>query len=280
MSGLLDITVQSILNHFLSGIGSFFTGVVITSSFGIRRYLRFRRLRAAFGRKIGQNKDIALSLPHWTTIPKSRQETRFVRKDYGGIAHEYYGPDNVFAEKDVRAAASISSIFGDYFRKQLRLIADSDEANWEETTVITIGSPIANFHCERFYKQLASRKEYDAIPRFCCIEEDDTSKSKLKIVLDAASLTPVPGHTLANELFSSDTVDYGIVLRLTNIHAPRGDHYVFVAAGIHAASTREAGLILKKNSHRFCGPGDVKLLVFQMQRRRAHTGQIIATFGL
>lgn len=230
--------------------------------------IRFRRLRKAFGRSISSHKDIMLSVPLWLGLTAPRSTHRYARRSFDGSEEVHHGPDEMFNRNDMFAAASIINLFGDFFSKPIVYVNDRDEPNWAKSSVIIIGAPVANFHARRLLGALTPEQR-DRLPLFEAVPEDDKTGAKSRILV-----------TISGREFSSNSQkDFGAVLRLSNPYSPL-ESYIYIVAGIHAESTQEAARLLRDEWRLFCGSGNEKAFVFEMDRGRPMTGRIVHTIGM
>ena len=196
-----------------------------------RHYLRMRKFRRVFGKQIRKGDDVVLSVPLWRAIPKSRAESRFMKIGPGGIELALYGPDQMYNRQDMFAAAHVLNVLNSHLANEVTYSNDAQSPHWDQKTLVLIGSPSSNFHARYYLDEHRERRPHDVFPFFCDITETDESRAR------ACILDPRTGK----EYRSDDKWDYGIVLRLPNVFSRRSDHFVFLVAGIHEWSTREAG---------------------------------------
>ncbi len=252
-------------------------GVIITTvpiGYAIRRFkedIPVIKLRKAFGTIIKDGRGINISLPIWEAIRKERSEFRFLRNGPDGESEKYYGPDVMINKNDMIAAKYVNDIFVDKFRHSpVAYVYDTDKPYLNDTTFIVIGSPKANFHVRYFLDYYPDSSIKSAanpvLPyKFVDIEESEATGAKVKIL-----------KTIDGKLFESDEhKDYGIVMRIINMHGKYKSNYIFIIAGIHETSTAEAGYMLKSHWKKFVGHAPVKGFLFEMKRGHEYTGKII-----
>ena len=230
-----------IISDFAAGIvheiGIGFVFLVVGLSFQrIRRLLHHRKFKRAFGFVVESGTNVAISMPFWTLKTNERGIPRFVKKStWSGEEEEYYGPTETFSADDVKASRELSAVVSEVFPQPTLIVSDRDTLQFEDRTVLIVGSPIANFHARNifqgdFFRMGANRP-------FVFREKDETTHSP--------SRTYVVSTGSRKEYYSDKVHDIGVVQRLRN---PRcDDGYLFIVAASHAEGTFGAARYLRNN---------------------------------
>jgi hypothetical protein len=248
--------------QFIVASGSIAAGYCMRSVVDLYHKRTFRR---AFGQGVQRPTDIVISVPLWRALEHDRSVPRFLKADSFGARDEYYGPSEMYNVDDMGAAASVLSIIANYFPQQATYTNDAAQPDWNAKTVIIIGSPIANFHARRYIYRYMENHSIENIPSFEEIIEDSTT--------GARTVIRIPGKDEPKR--SSIEKDYGLLLRLPNIFCADGKHFVFILAGIHAASTREAARLLRELWPTAFPRNGIASFVFEMEANMVGTGRII-----
>lgn len=224
-----EITV-GIVVAILGGIAGFFIS-------RIGEAVRWIRFRAVFGKAITKADDIVLSVPLWLALPKSRDTARFQKSGLNQAQQQLYGPDQMFNRQDMIAAAHILSVLNNHFESEVHYSNDTAGTNWDQKTLILVGSPISNLHAVRYLESHMAKRPQDNFPYFKTMTEDETTGARGYI----------HDPSIGTDLRLDEKIDYGIVLRLPNIYSRSSNHYVFLVAGIDEWSTREAGRLFAEH---------------------------------
>jgi hypothetical protein len=233
----------------------------------VDRY-RKRSFWRTFGQGVRKPGDIVISVGLWTAIEGDRCVPRFFKED-GLDLRQHYGPSRMYNVGDMGAAASVLSIVANHFPGPTTYTNDEDQTDWNAKTVIMIGTPVANVSTGYYLRRYAEQSFAEGLPSFEDMSEDATNGARYSI--------RIPGKTADEDKFlkSSARKDYGMIVRLPNIFAADGRFFVFLLAGIHDASTREAGRLLHAQwATAFPAEGMVAL-VFEMEPGMPGTGRII-----
>jgi hypothetical protein len=196
-----------------------------------RQYLGMRKFKKIFGKGIANSDDVVLSVPLWSALPKSREEPRFAKIGPSGTELSLYGPDQMYNRQDMFAAAHVLNILNSHLDEEVTYSNDSQSPQWDQKTLILIGSPTSNFHARYYLDTHVERRPQDVFPTSTEIAATDETGARACIV------DPKTG----TEYRSDGKHDFGLVLRLANVFSSDPDHFVFLVAGIHEWSTREAG---------------------------------------
>lgn len=254
--------VGDFAKSFVLASGSIVAGYCIRS--GVE-YYRMRKFRRAFGQGVKKPDDLMISVPLWRALEGDRSAARFLKADSFGTREEYYGPGEMYNVDDMGAAAFLLNVIGNHFSEPVAYTNDAARADWNARTVLVIGSPAANYHARYYMRKYLEARNGLQIPHFVDIVEDN--------VTGARAAVKVPGRE--DLMMSSEQKDYGLILRIPNIFSPDGRFFVFLIAGIHAASTREAARLLKELwSESFPAKG-VAAFVFEMEANMEGTGRIV-----
>jgi hypothetical protein len=208
-------------------------GVVAGLTFLIARAKGFRRgrtFRRIFGKGIRNSEDIILSVPLWRAIPGNRSEKRFIKAGHPA-PRLHYGPDEMYNRQDMFAAAHVLNVLNTHLDKEVKYSNDYEKADWDQKTVVLIGAPSGNEHTRYYLDEHKQRRPKEVFP--CFLEHNETDDTRA----GARIHDPKSGK----EYRSDEKYDFGLVLRLPNVFSKGSNHFVFVIAGIHEWSTREAG---------------------------------------
>lgn len=212
-------------------------GVVAALTFVISRakgFWRGRTFRRIFGKGIKGSEDIVVSVPLWRAIPGDipgdRSKKRFEKAGHPA-PHFHYGPDEMYNRQDMFAAAHILNVLNTHLEKEVNYSNDYETPHWDQKTVVLIGAPSANEHVRYYLEELRQRRPNEVFPCFLVHDETD----------DASAGARIHDPKSGKEYRSDGKYDYGLVLRLPNVFSKNSNHFVFLIAGIHEWSTREAG---------------------------------------
>jgi hypothetical protein len=242
--------------------------------------LQLHKFRKTFGKHVRNATDIVVSVPLWRARPLPNREPRFLKTGAHHQDEKLYGPDEMFNRQDMLAAAHILDVVGRRFPKEVQYTNDSKNLDWSRSTILTIGSPIANLHAELILKMIKSRDAqtpngqgdsamFTDLPVFRDIVENGETGAR-SFIYDPAS---------RKEYRSSQGVDYGLVLRLPNIFAAPKRFFIFFIAGIHACSTREAAAMFRKEWENLARRGNRPSgFLFKMKFEMPGTGRILRKF--
>jgi hypothetical protein len=255
-----------LVEDFLKGItvaaGSATVGYGLRGLIG---YIHARRFRRVFGHGVLRPDDLMISVPLWRALEGSRDVPRFLKADSFGHRAEFYGPSEMYNADDMVAAAYLLNIIGNHFSEPIMYTNDAMRADWNAKTVFILGSPTANYHARFYIDRFAAEKPNAMFPCFVDIKEDDVTGARVGIKLpDKREL-----------LLSSKEKDYGLVLRFPNFFATNRNFFVFLIAGIHAPSTREAARLLNELWNGCFRRGRVSGFVFEMDYMVDGTGRIV-----
>ena len=218
-------------------IGIGFVFLVVGLSFQkIRKLLFYRRFKRAFGFVVESGANMAISLPFWTLKTNEREISRFLKKSiWSGEEEEYYGPTETFSADDVKASRELSAVVSEVFPQPTLIVSDRDILQFEDRTVLIIGSPIANFHARNIFQ--GDFFQMGANRPFVFREKYETTHSP--------SRTYVVSTNSRKEYYSDKAHDIGVVQRLRNPCCDDG--YLFIVAASHAEGTYGAARYLRNN---------------------------------
>jgi hypothetical protein len=225
-------------------------------------YYRMNKFKKVFGAGVKKADNLMISVPLWRALKNDRKVPRFLKADSSGTRAEYYGPDEMYNVDDMGAAAHVINVIGNHFTEPVTYTNDSIEADWKAKSVIIIGSPTANYHAEFYLTQFEARGTGAKLPQFIKIDEDEVTGARAAI--------KIPGEK--EPRFSSSEEDYGVVLKMPNLY--NREFNVFLIAGIHAPSTREAARFVRQLWYELLAK-DVAAIVFTMVSGKEGTGRII-----
>lgn len=194
-----------------------------------KAFWRMRTFRKIFGKGIRNSDDIVVSVPLWRAIEGKRHIPRFETAGRGAL----YGPDEMYNRQDMFAAAHVLNVLNTHLDKEVKYSNDWDTPDWDQKTLVLIGSSSANSHARYYLKVHAERRPDDVFPCFLEFTGGETN--------ELGALVCIHDRKSGKEYRSDNDWDYGLVLRLPNVLSKGSDHFVFLVAGIHEWSTREAG---------------------------------------
>lgn len=258
---LAEIIGKPVGSAILIGSGAALTGLV-------RRIIKRRRLRQvcrAFGSNASDPENIAICLGSWEALPSFEGEygaPRFQKNRRDGSIDRYRGPNAVFAKCDVKAAATIATIFAKSHRQLPRFRDDETELD-EDHCAVYIGSMIAN-------EETRCRLQNDAVAkvvRFRMQQESSENKAVL-LIHDAVRRL---------DLSSGGNVGYSVVLRLPN-ESGEGKSYSFFIMGAHECGTLSAARYFAIHWEKFARADDVAA-IFLSNPRGSYNAQQVAAYG-
>jgi hypothetical protein len=248
--------------------GDFLKGIFVASSSAIAgyalrslvEYYRMRKFRKVFGSGVREPNDLMISVPLWQALEGDRRVNRFLKADASGTREEYYGPSEMYNADDMVAAAYVLNVIGNHFSQPVEYTNDKADAKWNQKTVIIIGSPAANYHARYYMERFGL-----SLPHFEHIEEDNVTGARAVVKI------PETGEVKR----SGGGKDYGLIVRMPNLFCGNGEFFVFLVAGIHAASTREAARLLNKEWNRKFLKTSSAGIVFEMDHGKEGTGIVL-----
>ena len=229
-------TVANFAAGVVHEIGIGFVFLVAGLSFqSIRRRLYRRKFKRAFGFVVESGENIAISMPLWTLKTNEREIPRFLKKSWSGEEEEYYGPTETFSADDVRASREVSTVVSEIFPQPTVIVSDRDPLQFENRTVVIIGSPISNFHARNIFQ--GDFFHMGANRPFVFREKVETTHSP--------SRTYVFSTGSRKEYYGEKALDVGVVQRLRNPRCKEG--YLYIVAASHAEGTFGAARYLRSN---------------------------------
>jgi hypothetical protein len=253
---VLDIDFLLPLVKNLLGAGA--AAALVYLAGRLRHYRRKKIFQRCFGSGVVTAKDVVMTVPLWCSIEGERKVPRFVKKSPGRTEQRHYGPDQMYNRQDMLAAAHVLSVLNSHFEEEVSYSNDGEIAIWDQKTVVLIGSPLVNFHGQDYLDKYKQERPNDLFPYFLDRPERKQTGGDLEIC------DPRNGETYR----SDDKNDYGLVLRLPNVFSKDATRHVFLIAGIHEWSTREAGRLFNAQWRTLGEEGLLRRLVRAVLPRR------------